>query len=322
LRVLKILKNELIRRLLLLLGVIACASNADDSFPREGFVTGMDGAQLYYRVIGTGVDTVVVVHGGPGAGMNSVLPDFQRLAGDLTLIFYDQRGGGRSTLPADTAELDARYFIADLDSVRVHFGLGRMKLLGHSFGSIIIASYAQAHAEHVERIVLHGATGPVRAEAARLARSAAPSPDTALSRRSAELLGELLDGTATDPVAICKEREEIGRRLAGSRGESGRWSGSTCEAPAEAVRYYYRYTAQFAPETFGDWDFREGLENVEAPALIIAGDRDSLDLAVQEAWVEGYPNGHLLIVPAAGKTAMAERPDEVRAAVVRFLGGS
>jgi hypothetical protein len=32
----------------------------------------------------------------------------------------DQRGGGRSELPADTILLDARYFVEDLEAVRRH----------------------------------------------------------------------------------------------------------------------------------------------------------------------------------------------------------
>jgi proline iminopeptidase len=118
------------------------------------------GARLYYRVMGTGADTIVVVHGGPGAGMSTVLPDLKHLTRNHLIIFYDQRGGGRSTLPADTMQLQARYFIQDLEAVRQHFRLDRMNVVAHSFGPIIVAAYAQAHPNHGGSMVFLGATGP------------------------------------------------------------------------------------------------------------------------------------------------------------------
>lgn len=312
-------------RRLLARGLLACLAAAGcaevEIPPREGHVPGAAGAEIYYRVLGESADTVVVLHGGPGAGMQTVLPDWEPLAEDLTLIFYDQRGGGRSTLPADTSLLRARYFVEDLEAVRRHFGLERLKLLTHSFGAVLAARYAQTYPERVDRMVFHGATGPRRAEAARLARRTPPSPDTALSNRMNEHLRSLLRGTAEDPVATCERYEELGRRLAEARGEPVAWSGTTCAAPPEAVRYYYRYTAQLAPRTFGDWDFTTGLEDLSAPLLVVFGARDSAAVPQQRAWAEAVPRGRLLLVPEAGKGAVAYRPDVVLPAVAAFLGG-
>ena len=288
----------------------------------EGFLPGAAGAELHYRVLGSGPDTVVVLHGGPGAGMQTVLPAWRPLADRFVLVFYDQRGGGRSTLPADTARLHARYFVEDLEAVRRHFGLERLKLVTHSFGSVLAASYAERHPGRVERMVFHGATGPRRAEAAELARRSRPSPDTALSRRMRELLGELLRGTAEDPVATCRRYEELGRRLAEARGEPATWSGTTCGAPPEAVRYYYRYTAQLAPRSFGDWDFTTGLESLDAPLLVVHGTRDSARLALQRDWAAAVPRGRLLAVTRARKGAVSDRPEVVLPAVAAFLAGS
>ncbi len=289
---------------------------------RDGYLTGAADARIYYRVLGPveGEDTVVVVHGGPGAGMNSVLPDVQPLAEEFVLIFYDQRGGGRSELPADTSLLDARYFVEDLEAVRRHFRLDRLKLVTHSFGSVLVAAYAERYPRRVERIVLHGATGPERSQAARIAQATPPSPDTALSNRANELLRALLEGTAKNPVETCEEYEAIGRQIAEARGESVTFRGSTCDNLPEAVRYYYQYTAQLAPRTFG-WDFTSGLEDVSAPVLVVYGARDSLALPAQRAWVEAFPDARLLLVPGAGKPAFTDRPDIIFPAVVTFLKG-
>lgn len=291
----------------------------------SGTIPTADGVNLYYQLVGEGNDTLVVLHGGPGAGMNSVLPAVRPLARDRVLLLYDQRGGGRSTLPEDTTMLSAEAFVGDLEAVRGHFDLERMDVLAHSFGAVLLARYARQHADRLGRVVLHGATGPDRRAAVEVMRESAsresPTGDTALARRHRELLLRLLGGEAEDPVETCRTFERVGRELARSRGEPGYWPGTTCDAPPEAVRYYYRYTARLAPQSFGDWDFTRGLDRVRAPALVIWGARDSAGVPLQRAWAAAYPRGRLLLVPGAGKGALAYRPERVREAVDAFLKG-
>ena len=288
----------------------------------DGYLTGAEGARLYYQVLGDASDTVVVLHGGSGAAIGSIRPAVEPLARDFTLILYDQRGGGRSELPEDTTLLRARYHVADLEAVRQHFGLERMKLLAHSFGPLIVARYARDRPDRIERMVFHGATGPLWADAVRVARSSPPPADSALAARAGELLRSLLRGEAADPVATCREYEALGRRLAELRGDSVAWRGTSCDALAEAVRYYFRYTAQLSPRSFGRWDFTTGLDHVEAPLLVVYGDRDTLGLAGQRDWARALPNGRLLVVPGAGKGGLMARPDFTLRAVSRFLQGS
>lgn len=286
-----------------------------------GWVESDDGVRLRFRMLGSGSDTLVVLHGGPGAGMSSVLPAVRPLGEDRVLLLYDQRGGGRSTLPEDTAALRPEDFVRDLEAVRRHFGLERIQLFTHSFGAILAARYAVRYPDRIERLVLHGATGPNRKEAAELARSS-PVGDSAAAARYRELLVRLVRGEAEDPVATCRELEEAGHEVARSRGAEVTWTGTTCDAPPEAVRYYYRYTARIAPRGFGDWDFTGRLGEVEAPVLVIWGARDSAAVPAQRAWGSAYPNGRLLLVPRAGKAALTDRPDTVREAVDTFLGGA
>ncbi|TFG42543.1 MAG: peptidase, partial [Gemmatimonadales bacterium] len=55
------------------------------------------GIALFERRVGSGPATVVL-HGGPGAHHDYLLPGFDALATGRTLIYYDQRGGGRSAV--------------------------------------------------------------------------------------------------------------------------------------------------------------------------------------------------------------------------------
>ena len=289
--------------------------------PREGHLPGAEGVRLHYLILGSAPDTVVAVHGGPGAGMQAILPELEPLAENHTLIFYDQRGGGLSELPVDSNLLGAEQMVADLEAVRRFFELERMTLIAHSFGSILVGRYAEAHPERVERLVFFGAVAPRRVDAVDLARAAVSPPDPALAERMGTVLESLLSGSSSDPVADCREYEAIGREMALARGETGAWRGTNCAMPPEAIRYYFQYTAQLSPRSFGDWDFTETLAELEAPLLVIHGDRDPRAVAAQRQWATAVPDGRLLLVPGAGKAVSADRPDLFYPAVEAFLGG-
>ena len=77
--------------------------------------------------------------------LESIAGDFATLGARHVVIFYDQRGAGRSTLPADTTRLSATQQVADLDAVRRHFGLTRVTLVAHSYGPLLAATYAIVH---------------------------------------------------------------------------------------------------------------------------------------------------------------------------------
>jgi proline iminopeptidase len=153
---------------MLLLGIlistaVGCRHQAP-RVPAHGYVTGAGSAQIFYEVVGSGDDTVIVVHGGPGAGINDIRPDLEPLAKSHVMIFYDQRGGGRSKLP-DTTLLTPQYFVGDLEAVREHFKLEQMSLVAQSFGALIVAEYLRAHPHRVARMVFLLPTGPNRKEA-------------------------------------------------------------------------------------------------------------------------------------------------------------
>lgn len=292
----------------------------------EGYISSIDEARLYYRVMGAEEDTLVVVHGGPGAGMHSVIPMMEPLAESFTLIFYDQRGGGRSTLPEDTTKLQPRHFVEDMEAVREHFSLDRMNVITHSFGSILMAEYAKEYPDRLRRMVFHGATGPRRSDMARLYRARAaeapPSPDTALSNRASELLRSLLNGTASDPLEACREYEAISMQLLIARGDSTNYEGTICNAPPEAIQYYYQYTAQLAPRYFGAWDYTTGLEQVDAPLLVVYGEEDSLAIPTQQQWADAVPDGRLLLVPGVEKSVLSDKPEIAVPAIIKFFKGN
>jgi proline iminopeptidase len=313
--------------MLLLLPLAGCASAEPApgmaAVPREGFLPGMNDVRIHYRVLGAGPDVVVAVHGGPGAGIGSILPELRPLAERFTVVFYDQRGGGRSELPADVSRLGADEHVGDLEAVRVHFGLDRMKVVALSFGALIAARYAEEHPERVERMIFFGATGPQRAEAARLARAEGrPDPaavPAATRERFSALLRSLMTGSTTDPAGDCRKYEALGRELAAAQGRSVPWKGTSCAMPPEAIRYSFQHTAREGPRSLGDWDFTGSLGQVRAPLLVIHGAKKP-GVEAQAAWARAAPHGRLLVLP--GHAPSADSPGRFFAAVETFLGGS
>ena len=90
----------------------------------------INGLYLHERRTGHG-PPVVVLHGGPGAHHDYLLPGFDALAEGRELIYYDQRGGGQSPVGREVP-VGWREHVAYLEALRQHWGLERLTLLGYS----------------------------------------------------------------------------------------------------------------------------------------------------------------------------------------------
>jgi proline iminopeptidase len=110
------------------------------------------GVSLLVRRVGSG-PTVLVLHGGPGAHHEYLLPQFDALSRGRELVYYDQRGGGRSPV-ARSVPVGWVEQVADLEALRDYLGLERLTLAGYSWGGLLAVLYALEHRERVERLAL------------------------------------------------------------------------------------------------------------------------------------------------------------------------
>ena len=94
-----------------------------------------------------------MLHGGPGASHDYLLPQYDLLATRRSLFYYDQRGGGQSPAPRDTP-VGWREHVADLDGIRADLGVERLTLCGYSWGGLLAVLYLLEHPDHVERLAL------------------------------------------------------------------------------------------------------------------------------------------------------------------------
>ena len=112
----------------------------------------VNGVRLFTRPVGSG-PLVVVLHGGPGAHHDYLLPQYDLLAKRRELFYYDQRGGGQSPVSRDTP-VGWQEHVADLDALRLHLGTERLTLCGYSWGGLLAVLYLLEHPEQVERLAL------------------------------------------------------------------------------------------------------------------------------------------------------------------------
>lgn len=110
------------------------------------------GVRLFERRVGAGPATVVL-HGGPGAHHDYLLPGFDALAQSRELIYYDQRGGGQSPVSRETP-VGWREQVADLEELRRQWHLERLTLAGYSWGGLLALLYAVEHPDRVHRLAL------------------------------------------------------------------------------------------------------------------------------------------------------------------------
>ncbi|HEX2609651.1 MAG TPA: alpha/beta hydrolase, partial [Gemmatimonadales bacterium] len=258
---------------------------SDGELPRAytGYIPGANGVHLFYRLEGHGTDTIVVLHGGPGLTSEGLRPDLKPLTKRHVLLYFDQRGSGRSEMP-DTLQLTAALMVDDLEMLRRAFRLERLTLLGHSWGGGLAILYASRHPERVQRLILVGPIAPRKH----------PYSDqfiAAITARydSAETIHDSIVTTAqevaAEPHPACRERFRMFFRAVAATPDAGsRIKGNPCST-ADNVRAMDVVLRRVGSslnrnsDPNGEYDWRPLARAVSAPTLVVHGDRDPLPLA-------------------------------------------
>ncbi|HKV37680.1 MAG TPA: alpha/beta hydrolase [Blastocatellia bacterium] len=122
------------------------------------------GATIYYEVRGAGARglPLVVVNGGPGFDHSYLHCSdvWDELARARPVVFYDQRGNGRSGAlkPGQSCTLADQ--ISDLDALIVHLGYAKVDMLGHSWGGYLSMAYSARHPERIEKLIICDSASP------------------------------------------------------------------------------------------------------------------------------------------------------------------
>lgn len=286
----------------------------------EGYFAGADSTRLFYRAIGRGPDTVVVVHGFQGNNQNYLAPDLLPLSRGRTLLYYDQRGGGRSSPVADPAQLGIEAHMRDLEALRQHLGLERLTLLGHSGGAAIVARYAAEHPGRTARLVLVAPPPPAREPfSEQTMRAFFPRVDSATWARVNALQASL--PTVQDPASVCHEITQavLPRAYFADPANAERMQGDFCASPPEKLRTQPQRTAAFQQSLPVDW--RPSLRALRVPVLVIHGAHDAIPVAASRAWAQALPDARLLVLSSADHLPWVEQPKHFISAVDQFFRG-
>jgi proline iminopeptidase len=270
------------------------------------------GTSLSYVAVGDG-PPVIVVHGGPGLGHSYLRPGMDRLADRFRVIYYDQRGTGRSEI-GDRTRMNLAGVIADLDAVREGLGLEEASILGHSFGANLALLYAARHPGRVASLVLANPGPPfdqahMQAFGAEMARRRTAEDQQTIDR---------IEGSEPfqrrDPAAF-EELYRI-RYLPFLRD------------PASAAKIEFRFTRitaenlpgapSLVPE-FADFDPAGSASRIEAPTLVVHGELDAIPAAFSTWLAETIPSARYELLPGVSHFAFLEDPEPFFAAVTPFL---
>ena len=215
----------------------------------------------------------MVLHGGPGAHHDYLLPQYDLLAKGRELFYYDQRGGGRSPVPRETP-VGWHEHVADLEAIRVSLTIDRLTLCGYSWGGLLALLYMLEHPGRVERLALVSPASPTalyrrqfEAEFAR--RMAAPE----ILRAREELRASGLRDT--DPAAYQRRAFELS--------VAGYFRDFRDAKNLTAFRVNAR-TQQAVWDTLGEYDLRDRLRALDQPrtthhALVLHGTFDPIPIA-------------------------------------------
>jgi len=286
-----------------------------------------EGIEIYHFQEGAGRN-VLIVHGGPGYPYRGAWPGLEGLTATHRFVYYDQRGCGRSTRPADrfssrnfrtnTLELDKRLGlgvqIADIERIRRLLGDGQLTIIGHSFGGFLASLYAAEFPDRVKSMVL-----------------VAPAETLVMPPPSGGLFEEVRRRLPADMRARfdnwLKRYLDYGSLFSKSEGQ-------LTALNEEFALYFSRVNSEPMPEPGkgGGWmvhalylstglkhDYRPLLKNVKAPVLVIHGASDLQPEAASRMYAQAFPNGRFRKIAGAGHFPFYSQPAAFGEAVKQFF---
>jgi proline iminopeptidase len=282
--------------------------------------------ELYHTAYGPeGAPRLLVLHGGPGASHDYLLPQMLALASDYRLIFYDQRGGGRSRTD-DRSPVTWQTHVRDLAALVRELSLEPLTLVGYSWGGLLALLYSIAAAggfrdQGIElATAVSAAPRPVRmvliCPAPATSELRAQFSEELARRQRAPWIQEERAAIAAsglrerDPAAYAKRIFELG--VAGYFADPARARELTPFRVIARVQ-------QSVWESLAGYDLTEQLPLIEAPTLVLHGAHDAIPLASSSLIASALPQGELVVLDESAHVPYVEGEAAFFAAVREFL---
>ena len=264
----------------------------------EGTVELADGYGRHVERFGAGEETLVCLHGGPGANLRTFYP-LTRLARDgVQVVLYDQLGGGRSARPDHDDLFTVEHFVWELEALVAALGLGRVHLLGQSWGGMLTLECGINCPQLLKTLFICDTAASVRAAAAGYAQVLEAVP---AGLREAVLETHELDAETPASRALLELYASRVRRAFPFDLER------SCREFLDRVMPLLEdlgrpYEVMWGPNEFNptgplrEWDVSDRLAEIETPAVVLCGAHDEVVPSCSQEIAAGIAGAQCLIL--------------------------
>lgn len=294
---------------------------------QEGFVDA-NGALIYYQIVGHGAP-LMIVHGGPGASHDYFLPYLMPLARTNKLVFIDERGSGRSEKLEDVSKYTVENMADDVEAVRQALNLGKISLMGHSYGGVLAQAYAFKYQKNLTHLILGSTFHSTSAMNAVLANEKQQMPPDKRERLEAlEKAGLFGKGKTWEKGRYPTEYAELAWGdgyfpfLYQKHPDPNYDPQSNNNNSWDLYREMWGSHGEFVIDgNLSSVEYADRLPSIHVPTLVICGDHDESDPSLSRTMHEKIAGSKLVIIPQAGHLVFVDQPNMYLKAIDDFVHG-
>jgi proline iminopeptidase len=284
--------------------------------PDDRIEIDVDGFRVVAYSFGSGDETVLCLNGGPGLPCDYLRDAHSCLVDQgYRVVAFDQLGTGASDRPTDGGLWRIERYVEETETVRSVLDLGKVHMLGHSWGGWLAIDYALKYKENLKTLILEDTVADMPhlvSELERL-RSALGSETVAMMQKH-EAEGTLDHPEYLAAVTILNYRHVC--RLqdwpAPVRRSLDDWNMGPYMAMQGPNEFLYTGNLK-------DWNRIADLPQIDLPVLITVGEFDELTPACAMRMKNALPNAHLCLFRNASHMPFYETPDAYYPALTDFL---
>ncbi len=259
--------------------------------------------RIWYERAGDG-PALLLLHGGPGADSHSLTDLMRAVEWGFTVVRFDQLGSRNSDKPDDTSLWTVERFVDEVETVRRELGLGKMHLLGQSWGAFLALEYALHFQQHLLSLILYsGAASTMQCvDGMNRLKNALPTESVAILNTHESA------GTTSDPEYLRVIDELLRKHLC----RVDPWP-PELKTSMDSISLSVYHTMWGPNEftctgTLQHWDRRDRLHEIQVPTLILCGRHDEVIPECSETMHAGISNSELVIFEDSSHHAHFEEP--------------
>jgi proline iminopeptidase len=284
--------------------------------PDERIEVAVDGYKVIAYSFGSGDEVVFCLNGGPGLPCDYLRDSHSCLIDHgFRVVAFDQLGTGASDRPTDPALWTITRYVAETETVRQALGLGRVHLLGQSWGGWLSVEYALTHPQALKTLILEDTAADIPHLISELERlRAALGPETVAMMQRHEAEGTLDHPEYKAAVTILNYRHvcRLAEWPAPVRRSLDDWNMGPYETIQGPNEFLYVGNLK-------DWNRIPDMHRITVPTLITCGQHDELTPACSLRMKLALPNAELRVFPSSSHMPFYEEPHLYYPALLDFL---